>query len=84
MKPGEIDQEFDEGKDVAVHLDLFKTRRRGEEQRRVNVDFSSWMVEPLDREAERPGCHSTVDHQGLNRGTVGEEDLVLKLGRPSR
>lgn len=55
MKASEFDQKFDEGKDVTAHLDLSKARRRGEEQRRVNVDFPSWMVESLDREAQRLG-----------------------------
>jgi hypothetical protein len=55
MKASEFDRKFDEGKDVTAHLDLSKARRRGEEQRRVNVDFPSWMVESLDREAQRLG-----------------------------
>ena len=32
-----------------------KTRRIGLEARRVNVDFPSWMVDSLDREARRIG-----------------------------
>src|SRR5688572_11973958 len=55
MKAKDFDREFDEGKDVSSHLDLSKARRPGREQQRVNVDFPSWMVEALDREASRLG-----------------------------
>lgn len=40
---------------MTAHLELSKSRRRGEEQRPLDVDFPSWMVESIDREAERPG-----------------------------
>ena len=36
-------------------LDLTAIRRPALEQRRVNVDFPSWMIESLDREARRLG-----------------------------
>jgi len=55
MKAKDFDREFDEGKDVSSHFDLSKARRPGREQQRVNVDFPSWMVEALDREASRLG-----------------------------
>ena len=55
MKAKQFDREFDEGRDVTAHLDLSRARRPGEEQRRVNVDFPSWMVESLDAEARRLG-----------------------------
>jgi hypothetical protein len=55
MKARNLDQEFDAGKDVTAHLDLSRARRPGQEQRRVNVDFPSWMIESLDREAQRLG-----------------------------
>ncbi len=55
MKASDFDQKFDRGEDVTADLDLPKARRPGLEQRRVNVDFPLWMVESLDREAERLG-----------------------------
>ena len=55
MKAKELDRRFDDGEDVSGVLDLEKARRPGQEQRRVNVDFPSWMIESLDREANRLG-----------------------------
>jgi hypothetical protein len=55
MKASEFDRKFDAGEDVSADLDLSKARRAGQEQRRVNVDFPSWMIEALDREAGRLG-----------------------------
>jgi hypothetical protein len=45
----------DEGREITDHLDHGNVRRPGQEQRRVNVDFPSWMIESLDREAKRLG-----------------------------
>ena len=55
MKANEFDKRFDAGEDVTAALDLARTRRPGQEARRVNVDFPAWMVESLDREARRLG-----------------------------
>ena len=55
MKASEFDRKFDAGEDVSADLDRSKARRPGQEQRRVNVDFPSWMIEALDREAGRLG-----------------------------
>jgi hypothetical protein len=55
MKAEESDRKFDAGEDVTGDLDLSSARRPGKEARRVNVDFPSWMVESLDREAKRLG-----------------------------
>ena len=55
MKAKDFDEAFDRGEDVTRHLDLAKARRPGEEQRRVNVDFPTWMIDSLDREAKRLG-----------------------------
>jgi hypothetical protein len=46
---------FDAGGDIADELHLSAARRPNQEPRRVNVDFPSWMVESLDREAKRLG-----------------------------
>jgi hypothetical protein len=55
MKARDFDRKFDEGEDVIADLDLSKILRPGQEQRRVNVDFPSWMIQSLDREARRLG-----------------------------
>ena len=55
MKATEFDKKFDSGEDLTEHLDLSSARRVNQEQRRVNVDFPSWMIESLDKEAKRLG-----------------------------
>ena len=55
MKAKEFDADFDSGKDITAALDLSKARRSLQKQRRVNVDFPDWMIEALDREANRLG-----------------------------
>ena len=55
VKSDKFDQEFDAGRDVSRYLDVDKARRPGLEQRRVNVDIPTWMIESLDREAARLG-----------------------------
>jgi hypothetical protein len=55
MKASEFDNKFDVGEDVTPDLDLPSARRPLQEPRRVNVDFPSWMVESLDREAQHLG-----------------------------
>jgi hypothetical protein len=55
MKASELDRRFDDGEDITSELDLTKVRRPNREQRRVNVDFPTWMIDSLDREARRLG-----------------------------
>jgi len=55
MKAKKFDEKFDAGEDVTGVLDLSKAERSARKQRRVNVDFPSWMIEALDREAGRLG-----------------------------
>jgi hypothetical protein len=55
MKAKSLDRKFDEGKDIVSDLDLSKISRPNQKQRRVNVDFPTWMIESLDREASRLG-----------------------------
>ena len=55
MKAKTFDKDFDAGKDISKNLDLSKIRRPLQEQRRVNVDFPEWMIDSLDREANRLG-----------------------------
>ena len=55
MKASDFDDKFDAGEDVTAELDLSAASRPLQQARRVNVDFPSWMVESLDREAKRLG-----------------------------
>ena len=56
MNVEEFDKKFDsDQEDVVDDLDLTTTRRVNQEQRRINVDFPSWVVEALDCEAARIG-----------------------------
>jgi hypothetical protein len=56
MKASELDRIFDEGaEDITEHLDLSTTTRPNRDVKRVNVDFPTWMVASLDREARRLG-----------------------------
>jgi len=68
MKAKEFDEKFDAGQDVTGNLDLAAARRPLRNARRVNVDFPSWMVESLDREAERLG----VTRQSLIKMWIAE------------
>lgn len=55
MKAKDFDKQLDEGLDVSKYLDISKARRLEHETRRVNVDFPSWMIHSLDKEAKRLG-----------------------------
>jgi hypothetical protein len=55
MKAKKFDQDFDEGIDITASLDLSKSRRVLQDQKRVNVDFPTWMIDSLDREASKLG-----------------------------
>ena len=55
MKANEFDRRFDRGENIKKYLDFSKARRFGQHQKRVNVDFPEWMVESLDKEAQRLG-----------------------------
>ncbi len=56
MKAREFDKEFDEGKaDIVSELDLSTATRPNQRSRQINVNFPSWMVTSLDREARQLG-----------------------------
>lgn len=55
MKAETFDKQFDEGADITASLDLSKAKRVLLEQKRVNVDFPTWMIDSLDREAGKLG-----------------------------
>ena len=56
MKVSDFDKRFDDGaEDVINEIEPSSWRRPNREVRRVNVDFPVWMVDSLDREAQRLG-----------------------------
>ena len=68
MKARDFEQKFDAGGDVSGDVDWGKARRPNLELKRVNVDFPSWVVEALDREARRLG----VTRQALVKLWIAE------------
>lgn len=55
MKAKDLDKLFDTGGDVTKFLDISHAKRTNEAPKRVNVDFPSWMIHSLDKEASRLG-----------------------------
>lgn len=71
----ELDALHDQGADMTPYVDLASARRPGLEAQRVNVDFPKWMVESLDREAERRG----LPRQALIKYWISERLDAPKL-----
>jgi hypothetical protein len=68
MKAKAFDKKFDANKaDIIDDLDLGSIKRPNREQKRVNVDFPTWMIESLDNEAARLG----VTRQSIIKVLVG-------------
>ncbi len=55
MNAKKFDQQFDDGADIMASLDLSKAKRVLQAHKRVNVDFTTWMIDSLDREASKLG-----------------------------
>ena len=68
MKATDFERKFDEGKDVSGDVDWSKARRPNLAPKRVNVDFPTWVVEGLDRQAQRLG----VTRQALIKLWIAE------------
>ncbi|HHI76870.1 MAG TPA: CopG family transcriptional regulator [Gammaproteobacteria bacterium] len=77
MKAEQFDEKFDRGEDVTEALDLSRARRPLQEQRRVNVDFPTWMIDSLDREARRLG----VTRQSIIKVWLAERLEQVAAGR---
>ena len=70
MKAKTFDKKFNEGQDITNTLDLSKGRRLNQEQKRVNVDFPTWMIASLDKEAK---------HLGVTRQSIIKVWLAERL-----
>ena len=55
MKAKKFEQQFEEDIDITASLELYNAKRVLQEQKRVNVDFPTWMIDSLDREASKLG-----------------------------
>lgn len=55
MKAKAFDRKFESDQDIIGDLDLEKASRPRLKARRVNVDFPGWMIDELDKEAQRLG-----------------------------
>ena len=71
MKASELDKKFDDNQeDILDYFDTSKIKMINEEPRRVNIDFPSWMVNSLDKEAR---------HIGVSRQAIIKMWLAEKL-----
>jgi hypothetical protein len=70
MKTKTLDERFDNGENVLDSFDLSKIRRPNQKQKRVNVDFPTWMVKSLDKEAR---------HLGVTRQSIIKVWLAERL-----
>lgn len=64
----ELDEKFDNGEDISEYVDWSSARRINEVPQRVNIDFPRWVVQRLDREANRLG----VSRQALLKIWIAE------------
>ena len=83
MKARNFDKQFDDGVDLTAFLDLSKAKRVLQEQKRVNVDFPTWMIDSLDREAGKLGVtrQSVIKIWLAERLEVAASNLPLQRRR---
>ncbi len=75
MKPEQFDQKFDSNdEDITDDLDLSSVTRPNQSQKRINVDFPSWVIDSLDKEASRIG---------VTRQSIIKVWLVERLEQPA-
>ncbi|MDQ7089028.1 MAG: CopG family transcriptional regulator [Methylococcales bacterium] len=56
MKAEIFDKKFDDNNEnIISDLDLSTLKRPNQQQKRVNVDFPIWIIDSLDKEANRIG-----------------------------
>ncbi len=79
MKAKDFEKQFDKDINITKSLDLSKAKRVLQEQKRVNVDFPTWMIESLDREAGKLG----VTRQSIIKVWLAERLEKAALTRPS-
>jgi len=56
MKTKDFDKKFDDNKtDIIEDLNLSTLKRPNQVQKRINVDFPSWVIDSLDKAARKIG-----------------------------
>ena len=55
MKSQDFDTKFENDEDLLNDLDLTNATHSRQKQKRVSIDLPAWMLESLDREANRVG-----------------------------
>lgn len=69
MKTPEFDDRFDSGESISDAVDWSKARRPNDQTKRVNVDFPTWVVDGLDKQAR----HLGVTRQSLIKMWIAEK-----------
>ena len=76
MKASQLDKKFDENQeDILEYFDTSKIKMINEEPKRINIDFPTWMVKSLDREAR---------HIGVSRQAIIKTWIAERLERVSK
>ena len=65
----ELDEKFDNGEDVLQYFDLSTAKRPELEPQTVSMEFPTWMVKALDREARRLG----IDRQAVVKTWIAQQ-----------
>ncbi|SMD43598.1 CopG antitoxin of type II toxin-antitoxin system [Aquiflexum balticum DSM 16537] len=65
----EFDQKFENNEDLSDFLNLEKASKPGLKPKRVSVDFPEWMVQELDKSAQRLG----ITRQSLIKVFISEK-----------
>ncbi len=68
MEATEFDTKFDNGEDIGAAIDWSKARRTNNRTKRVNIDFPTWVVDGLDKQAR----HLGVTRQSLIKMWIAE------------
>ena len=80
MKAEVFDKKFDDdNEDIIFDLDLSTLKRSNQKQKRVNVDFPVWIIDSLDKEANRVG----VTRQSIIKLWLAErleEQMLIGIG----
>jgi hypothetical protein len=69
ISAAELDRKFDDGEDISEYIDWSSASRPGLEPKRIDVDVPTWIVDGLDREAQRLG----ITRQALIRTWIEEK-----------
>ena len=75
MKAEELDKKFDGGEDIIEYLYLSTLRKPGLEQQKINLSFPIWMLQELDKEANRLG----VERQSLIKFWISERLNIIRV-----